>query len=385
MMGLTLILIFSAWNTGNFYILLSACILAALLIVGYYYPAWAVNKIELVVERFPYELNDTTPVTIIVKGLNKGWLARRELFFELKAISPSKKLVHAISTRLPVINPGIHQIDLKLGKMRRGRYQLSKETAFYTGFPFGFVEHKKVVSTRQDNMAVYPYRFPVNNTIFDLGSVRNYAALQTRQNTGNSSEFFGIREYRYGDSIRHIDWKTTAKHNEVIVREFEEVTRKSFIVAVNCDATFTPINDTHDVFEKSVRIAASVATSLLHTQYPVGLYTSSVQLEPASDSGQEIRIMDVLTDTENLRLDDYWSRLYEFASNLSSPQAILLFGNGELDHLAEQNVKIRMLVALGHEVKVISFTAEGHQGIQIDNIYVWKVPVNCEAERAFFE
>jgi len=384
MMALTAILFFSAWNTGNFYILFTASILAAFVIVGYCYPIWALDKLQLVIENFPAELNDREPITLTIQSINNGWFSRREVYLELKVSSPFHKSAYSIRTPLPVIKNGMHLIDLKFGNMRRGRYQLSRETTFYTGFPFGFTERKKSVGTRQDNMVVYPYRFPVNISIFDLGSIRSYAAIHTRQNAGNSSEFFGIREYRYGDSVRHIDWKTTAKHNGIIVRQFEEITTKSFIVAINAAADFSLPDDPHDVFEKSIRIAASIATALLKSKYPVGLYTSSIQLQAANDPDQESRLMEVLTDTENLHLKDYWSRLHEYASSLGSPQTILVFGNAKHTGSMEQNEKIRMLAALGHEIKLVQFVEEGSstQGSDIDT---WRIPVTSNAVGSYFE
>lgn len=384
MVALTVILFFAAWNTGNFYILITACILAAFVVVGYCYPIWALDKIALVIEDFPGELDDRTPVAITINSFNKGWLARRELLLELKVSPLSQKSAYSMNIQLPVIKQGSNQIDLELGNIRRGRYLLSQETFFHTGFPFGLVERKRSVVARQDSMVVRPFCFPVNNAILDLGSIRNYAAIQTRQNAGNSREFFGIREYRYGDSVRHIDWKTTAKHNEVIVREFEEAAEKSFIIAVNCDQVFSPPDDTHDVFEKSIRIAASIATSLLRIQYPVGLYTNDVRLDPASDPDQEIRIMEILTDTENLNLWDYWSRLYEYLGNFSAPQTILLFANVSYGDSKDQDEKIRMLASLGHEIKLVLFVADG-QGVQASDIDAWRIPIGSDAEGSFFE
>ena len=375
---------FAAWNTGNFYILIAACILAAFVVVGYCYPIWALDKVALVIEDFPSELHDRKSVAIAINSLNKGLLARRELLLELKVSPLSQKVAYLINIQLPVIKPGSNRIDLELGNIRRGRYLLSRETFFHTGFPFGLVERKKLVVARQDSMAVRPCRFPVNNAIFDLGSIRNYAAIQTRQNAGNSREFFSVREYRYGDSIRHIDWKATAKHNEVIVREFEEVAEKSFIIAVNCDRAFSPPDDVHDVFEKSIRIAASIATSLLRIQYPVGLYTNDVRLDPASDPDQEIRIIDILTDTENLNLWDYWPRLYEYLGNFSTSQTILLFANASYGDSKGHDDKIRMVASLGHEIKLVLFVADG-QGVQASDIDAWRIPVSSDAEGVFFE
>ena len=39
--------------------------------------------------------------------------------------------------------------------------------------------------------------------------------------SGGDGEFFGLRDYRPGDSIRSIHWRSSAKRNELVVRQFE--------------------------------------------------------------------------------------------------------------------------------------------------------------------
>ena len=39
---------------------------------------------------------------------------------------------------------------------------------------------------------------------------------------GNGVDFADLREYEYGDDIRHIDWNVTARMNTPYVREFLE-------------------------------------------------------------------------------------------------------------------------------------------------------------------
>ncbi|MBM3459412.1 MAG: DUF58 domain-containing protein, partial [Armatimonadetes bacterium] len=45
-------------------------------------------------------------------------------------------------------------------------------------------------------------------------------ALATR--VGDTAEYFGNREYREGDSPRHMDWRATARLDRPVVREFRE-------------------------------------------------------------------------------------------------------------------------------------------------------------------
>lgn len=52
-------------------------------------------------------------------------------------------------------------------------------------------------------------------------AVRELEASAGAPRAGVGTEFFGIREYQPGDSLRRIHWRSTARRGELVVREFE--------------------------------------------------------------------------------------------------------------------------------------------------------------------
>jgi len=78
---------------------------------------------------------------------------------------------------------------------------------------------------------------------------------------GNADEFISLRDYRPGDSLRHIHWKTYAKTQALVVREFED---EYFVRHALVLDTHAPAG--HDsgeaVFEEAVSIAASLIRSM---------------------------------------------------------------------------------------------------------------------------
>jgi uncharacterized protein (DUF58 family) len=67
-----------------------------------------------------------------------------------------------------------------------------------------------------------------------------------------------VREYRRGDPLRHIHWKSTSKTGKLIVKEFqnEYFVRQALILD-----TFLEKPD-NEIFEEAVSVAASFALSL---------------------------------------------------------------------------------------------------------------------------
>src|SRR5438445_5696375 len=77
-------------------------------------------------------------------------------------------------------------------------------------------------------------------------------------NVGQSDEFVALRDYRPGDPLRHIHWRSWAKAGEPIVKEFED---EFFVRHALVLDTFIE-HPLSEVFEEAVSVAASFACSL---------------------------------------------------------------------------------------------------------------------------
>jgi uncharacterized protein (DUF58 family) len=51
---------------------------------------------------------------------------------------------------------------------------------------------------------------------------------------GQGREFERLREFRYGDEIRQIDWKATARQRQLISREFNVERNQNIVIMVDC-------------------------------------------------------------------------------------------------------------------------------------------------------
>jgi len=81
-------------------------------------------------------------------------------------------------------------------------------------------------------------------------------------------EYLGVREYRTGDSMRHVHWPSTARHGQLMVREFErEHTRR---VAVVLD-TSRDAGDAPTPLDRACSVAASLAFAAMGSGHGVRL------------------------------------------------------------------------------------------------------------------
>jgi uncharacterized protein (DUF58 family) len=90
----------------------------------------------------------------------------------------------------------------------------------------------------------------------NLGSksqTREQEASVAAPRSGSGTELFGVREYRPGDSLRRIHWRSTARHGELVVREYEPPGVQT--LGIFCD----PNPASADVADQIARLAASEA------------------------------------------------------------------------------------------------------------------------------
>jgi uncharacterized protein (DUF58 family) len=78
-------------------------------------------------------------------------------------------------------------------------------------------------------------------------------------NVGRSEEFVALREYRHGDPMRHIHWRSWAKTGKPIVKEFED---EFFVRHALVLDTFDD-EPKSEILEEAVSVAASFACAVL--------------------------------------------------------------------------------------------------------------------------
>ena len=78
-------------------------------------------------------------------------------------------------------------------------------------------------------------------------------------NVGRSEEFVALREYRHGDPLRHIHWRSWAKAGKPIVKEFEDefFVRHALVLDTFDDEPHS------EILEEAVSVAASFACAVL--------------------------------------------------------------------------------------------------------------------------
>ena len=116
-----------------------------------------------------------------------------------------------------------------LKPLRRGEGRLERLWLRWTG-PLGltWIQH---VHSLSRSVPVIPDVESVREEAVRLFERNNESGLQVRLDRGRGSEFHALRDFQPGLDPRQMDWKTSARHNKLIVKEFR-VEKNQHIVAV---------------------------------------------------------------------------------------------------------------------------------------------------------
>jgi uncharacterized protein (DUF58 family) len=101
--------------------------------------------------------------------------------------------------------------------------------------------------------------------------------IKTYQQRGEGTDFKQLAEYRYGDPVRHIDWKATLRLGKPIIREFQDERDQCILLLIDCgrrmraDERHNGIGTSH--FDQVLNAVMLLAYVALHQGDAVGALT----------------------------------------------------------------------------------------------------------------
>ncbi|PEI92755.1 DUF58 domain-containing protein [Bacillus pseudomycoides] len=163
-------------------------------------------------------------------------------------------------TNKVILFPGLKRnisFQYVIDTIPRGEHTFSS-VRVKTGDLFGMME-KEVTFSVPDTFLVYPQY--VDITYRQLENHFEQGALSANINLAKDSTVsVGVREYKPGDRFSWIDWKATARTNNIMTKEFEQ--QRSHNIMIFMDRTQSPL------FESVVTFTASIVRAALKQNSP---------------------------------------------------------------------------------------------------------------------
>jgi len=116
---------------------------------------------------------------------------------------------------------------------RRGEI-VTSSVELRSSAPFGVAERRRTVPVDSRTL-VLPRVFPLGRLPFVEPVPTNEPAFRSAPRRGHGPDYVSVREYRTGDSMRHVHWGLTARHGQVMVREFEQERTRRVAIAIDTE------------------------------------------------------------------------------------------------------------------------------------------------------
>jgi uncharacterized protein (DUF58 family) len=191
---------------------------------------------------------------------------------------------------------GAHQASSVAYTVRadvRGRYPVGPLVIRLTD-PFGLCELNRSFPSI-DRLTVIPQVVPLP-TVRLAGEYAGTGDSRARSVAVHGEDDAATREYRRGDDLRRVHWKSTARTGELMVRREEQPWESRATVVLDTRAVAHRGEGPTASFEWAVSAAASVAVHLRQSSYKLRLVTGSGIDADAREGGGEGLLLDHLAD-----------------------------------------------------------------------------------------
>jgi uncharacterized protein (DUF58 family) len=330
--GLAVVAYLAAINRAQALPWAFAALLVSTLATGILWPYWLLKRLS-VVRQGPARAEEGEMIAFNVEIRNRGWLPRFmvEVVDHLPFVGTSNQAESSREKVLGVLAyvPGnkTSHFQLELLCEKRGYYQLGP-VGLVSGFPLGLVDARLGSNGGVQTLTIYPDVFPILSLPLRGAPSQIHRGGYLLPEGAGSAEFSGIREYRRGDSPRHIHWPTTARLNELMVREYEPLASACLCIALDLSTSGNVGQGKQATFEYAVRIAASVArygcTQNIRTRL-VGQGAKPFLIPSGSGQHHYQTILDELAVVDSDGATPYADTIFQIALNCISGETVLVF------------------------------------------------------------
>lgn len=320
-----LIIYLIAWNRGLELLYVIAELSLATLVLSLIAPYFNLLGISASIQHPQYSNQaQDIPITIELstagffdKYLLEVWLKtpfsrHAEHMFFVKSLHKRLTMQSEVSATLR----GVHQI----GPLH-----------IQTGFPLGLKVFEKIFEETKSEIVILPTPLKVKRFPFATDESSMLYGDNKSKRKGGHDEFVSLREYKQGDSPRHIHWVVSAKKGELIVREYQDILPTNLIIILDLSKAFNRGEAQESTLEYAVTIAASLAIYGLDKGYSVSLFGAGreeIKLLDIKGAHNHMTILKTLAYADADGEESYSDVINSFLSLQKRGGTLVLFDNG---------------------------------------------------------
>ena len=241
----------------------------------------------------------------------------------------------------------------------RGEYHFGNLIIFVAS-PLGFINRKqqfddhKMVPNYPSFLQLKKYEFIAFTNRLKLFGLKKIRRI------GHTMEFEQIKEYVTGDDIRNINWKSTAKKNQLMVNQYQdEKSQPVYSIIDKGRVMKMPFNQL-SLLDYAINSTLVISNIVLKKNDKAGMFTFSRKVENRVGAQRRKTHMNLILETlYNIETDfseSDFSRLYvDIKRSLNQRSLLLLYTNFETLDALHRQLPYLQAIAKIHLLVVIFF------------------------------
>lgn len=184
--------------------------------------------------------------------------------------------------------------------------------------------------------------------------------LKKIRRIGHTMEFEQIKDYTPGDDVRNINWKATAKRNNLMVNQFQDEKSQPVYSIIDKGRVMKMPFEGLSLLDYAINATLVISNIVLKKHDKAGMFTFSRKVEDRviaqRRSAQMNQILESLYNIETDFSESDFSRLYvDLKRNIKQRSLLLLFTNFETMDALHRQLAYLQAINRSHLLVVIFF------------------------------
>ncbi|NHN27586.1 DUF58 domain-containing protein [Flavobacterium jejuense] len=241
----------------------------------------------------------------------------------------------------------------------RGEYVFGNVN-FYANSPLRLIA-KRYTFSKDEMVPTYPSYIQLRK--YDLMAFSNNLfqyGLKKIRRIGHTMEFEQIKEYVQGDDIRTINWKATAKRNQLMVNQFQDEKSQNVYMVIDKGRVMKMPFNGLSLLDYAINATLVLSNVIIKKQDKAGMFAFSKKVENrVVAEKRQSQMQNIMESLYNIKTDFFesdYSRLYvDIKKHINHRSLIMLYTNFEtLDALHRQLPYLKG-IAKNHLLVIVFF------------------------------
>lgn len=289
------------------------------------------------------------------------------------------------------LSPGSQKsITYSLRPVERGAY-LFGQTNVFVQSPLRLVKRRYQFGNEEE-VPVYPSFIQMRK--FELYAFTNRlteVGLKKIRRLGHTMEFDQIKEYVRGDDIRSINWKATARSNQMMVNQYQDEKSQPILNVIDMGRVMKLPFNRLSLLDYAINTSLVISNIALLKEDKAGLVTfsndKSTVVKPERKRTHIRRIQESLYNlTTNFLESDFERLLIALRQHINQRSLLLLYTNFETFSAMERQLPYLQRIARDHLLVTVFFeNTEMNSLLRVEPDTVGDIYTKTVAEQFAYE